>query len=80
MSRSVTQRGRDTLLLQLLHDVMSRDHNILTLIDPRSETLDPRERESENMGRRLSCDGGGGGQTAGAWDTRGSGAMQTLEL
>ena len=78
MSRSVTQRGRDTLLFQLLHDVMSRDHNIPTLIDPRSETLDPRE--SENMGRRLGCDGGGGGQTAGAWDTRGSGAMQTLEL
>ena len=39
----VMQRERDTLMLQSMHDVMSRDHNIPTLIDPRSGR-DLRER------------------------------------
>ena len=54
----VSCSGSVTLMLQLMHDVMSRDHNIPTLIDPRSgrERERERERESVNMGRRPGCD------------------------
>ena len=77
----VMQRERDTLMLQSMHDVMSRDHNIPTLIDPRSGR-DLRERESVNMGRGPGAVTiGGGGQRADSWSRGhgGSGAMQTPE-
>lgn len=51
----VSCSGSVTLMLQSMHDVMSRDHNIPTLIDPRSGR-DLRERESVNMGRGPGCD------------------------
>ena len=67
----VMQRERDTLMLQLMHDVTSRDLNIPTLIDPRSG----REK-------REKCEHGaerGGGADSWSRGQGGTGAMQTSE-
>ena len=78
VSRSVPgvmQRERDTLMLQLMHDVTSRDLNIPTLIDPRSGR-EKREKCEHGAER-----GGGGGGGADSWSRGqgGTGAMQTSE-